>query len=173
MNHTLSKQQRRHKCDLPASFCETISRGMLSFQHLLVHLHGFRRRGGDSHGPGHVALLHARHLQEKGLSFECVTIGASSLILMDVISRGTKDCDVLDPSIPEEIKQALVGFSRRERRWFRPWRLSFATPSEIETMIAALERLPRRYDINSTGNRGWPSGKRLSFSCQAFSSSEI
>ncbi len=51
-------------------------------------------------------------LQEKGLSFECVTIEASSLILMDVISRDTKDCDVLDPIIPEEIKQASIEFSR-------------------------------------------------------------
>jgi len=51
-------------------------------------------------------------LHEKGLSFECVTIGASSLILMDVITRDTKDCDVLYPAIPEEIKQASVEFYR-------------------------------------------------------------
>jgi len=50
-------------------------------------------------------------LHEKGLSFECVTIGASSLILMDVITRDTKDCDVLYPGIPEEIKKASVEFS--------------------------------------------------------------
>ncbi|MBW1811161.1 MAG: hypothetical protein JRJ87_23420 [Deltaproteobacteria bacterium] len=53
-----------------------------------------------------------KFLYEKSLAFECVTIGASSLILMDVISRDTRDCDVIDPGIPEEIKQASVEFSR-------------------------------------------------------------
>jgi hypothetical protein len=52
-----------------------------------------------------------KFLKERGLSFQCIVAGAASLILLDIIDRGTKDCDVLDPKIPEDIKRASVDFA--------------------------------------------------------------
>ena len=53
-------------------------------------------------------------LSEKGLSFHCIVVGAAPLILLDIIDRGTKDCDVLDPTIPDEVKRASVEFAKRK-----------------------------------------------------------
>lgn len=51
-------------------------------------------------------------LKDRGLSFQCIVVGAASLILLDIIDRRTKDCDVLDPKIPEDVKKASVDFAR-------------------------------------------------------------
>lgn len=53
-------------------------------------------------------------LAMKGLTFQGVVVGAAPLILLDIIDRRTKDCDVLDPVIPGEIKRASVEFARRK-----------------------------------------------------------
>jgi hypothetical protein len=50
-------------------------------------------------------------LKERGLSFQGVVIGASALALLGVISRETRDCDVLDPEIPDAVKQASREFA--------------------------------------------------------------
>ena len=51
------------------------------------------------------------YLDERGLSFEGVIIGGAALALLDVTTRQTKDCDVLAPSIPEEVTKAAEAFA--------------------------------------------------------------
>ena len=50
-------------------------------------------------------------LAKRGLLFQGVVIGAAALALLGVISRETRDCDVLDPEIPESLKQAAREFA--------------------------------------------------------------
>ena len=59
-------------------------------------------------------VIHAfdLYLFEKKLRFDAVVIGGAALIIMDVVSRKTKDIDCLDPEISEEVKKASVDFSK-------------------------------------------------------------
>lgn len=50
-------------------------------------------------------------LAARGLSFEAVVIGGAALACLGVIARETRDCDVLDPTIPHEIEQAAQELS--------------------------------------------------------------
>lgn len=51
-------------------------------------------------------------LKNKSLKFEAVVIGGTALSIMDVISRKTKDVDLIDPEIPENIKKASIEFAK-------------------------------------------------------------
>ena len=51
------------------------------------------------------------YLSIKGLHFDAVVIGGAALALLGVITRETQDCDVLDPSIPQDIADAARDFS--------------------------------------------------------------
>ncbi len=44
-----------------------------------------------------------KHLAAAGLKFRAVVIGGAALSLLNVISRATRDIDVLDPNIDEDI----------------------------------------------------------------------
>lgn len=55
------------------------------------------------------------YLHEKDLQFEAVVIGGAALNLLGVVSRFTRDCDVLDPKIPAEILVAAKEFAARIR----------------------------------------------------------
>ncbi len=59
-----------------------------------------------------------RHLASLGLRFEGVLIGGSALVLvlMGVVSRFTKDVDVLIPTLPEAIANAARDFARQQRQ---------------------------------------------------------
>lgn len=57
-----------------------------------------------------------RHLASLGLRFEGVVIGGSALVLMGVVSRHTKDFDVLMPVLPEAIVNASRDFAKLERQ---------------------------------------------------------
>jgi hypothetical protein len=50
-------------------------------------------------------------LEKKGLKFEAVIIGGSALSILGVVTRETKDVDVLDPEIPEIILSASKEFA--------------------------------------------------------------
>jgi hypothetical protein len=52
-----------------------------------------------------------KFLLTKNLKFEAIAIGATPLILMDVISRRTRDVDFIDPKIPKNILDASIEFS--------------------------------------------------------------
>lgn len=50
-------------------------------------------------------------LASEGLTLEAVVVGGTALALTGVISRETRDCDVLEPSLPEEVLSAARRFA--------------------------------------------------------------
>lgn len=52
-----------------------------------------------------------RYLTDRGLRLEAVVIGGTALNLLGVISRPTKDCDILHPALPLEIQEAARAFA--------------------------------------------------------------
>jgi hypothetical protein len=57
-----------------------------------------------------------RHLAERGLRFEGIVVGGAALNLLGIVSRATKDCDILHPSLPEAILAAARSFAAERRR---------------------------------------------------------
>ena len=56
-------------------------------------------------------LAFDQYLAERRLQFHAVVIGGAALNLLGVVSRLTKDCDILHPEIPNEIAEASRGFA--------------------------------------------------------------
>lgn len=57
-----------------------------------------------------------RYLAGKALLFEGVLVGGAALNLLGVVSRPTKGCDILYPTLPEEIQAAARSFAVEVRR---------------------------------------------------------
>jgi hypothetical protein len=57
-----------------------------------------------------------RFLKQKQVGFEAVAIGGAALAIMGVISRETKDCDILDPQIPKVIQLLAEEFAREQTK---------------------------------------------------------
>ena len=51
------------------------------------------------------------YLAERGLRLEAVVIGGAALALLGIISRPTRDCDILHPELPPEIIDAAKSFA--------------------------------------------------------------
>jgi hypothetical protein len=51
-------------------------------------------------------------LVERKLEFEAVVVGGTALALLGVISRETRDCDILIPELPEKVKEASQDFAK-------------------------------------------------------------
>jgi Nucleotidyltransferase of unknown function (DUF6036) len=66
--------------------------------------------------PGEILSAFDRYLAERALRFDGVIVGGAALNLLGVVSRPTKDCDVLHPKLPEEIKAAARAFAADMRR---------------------------------------------------------
>jgi hypothetical protein len=60
-----------------------------------------------------ILLAFDQYLAERRLQFDAVVIGGAALNLLGVVSRLTKDCDILYPEIPNEIAEASRGFAIR------------------------------------------------------------
>ncbi|HVT14832.1 MAG TPA: DUF6036 family nucleotidyltransferase [Thermoanaerobaculia bacterium] len=56
-----------------------------------------------------------RYLAERALRFEGVVIGGAALYLLGVVMRPTRDCDILHPELPEEIRAAARAFAAAMR----------------------------------------------------------
>jgi hypothetical protein len=56
-----------------------------------------------------------RFLADRGLRLEAVVIGGAALNLLGVVSRPTKDCDILHPALPREIQEAARAFAAEMR----------------------------------------------------------
>ena len=54
-------------------------------------------------------------LKEKGLTLEAIVIGGAALCLLGVVSRETRDCDILHPELSEEVRAAAVEFAKTSR----------------------------------------------------------
>lgn len=57
-----------------------------------------------------------RFLAARGLELDAVVVGGAALGLLGVVSRQTRDCDVLHPDLPEPVKVAAGDFAAEERR---------------------------------------------------------
>lgn len=64
----------------------------------------------DTMQPVQIISLFDQYLKIRHLKLEAVIIGGSALSLLGIISRHTRDCDVLHPNLPEEIKNAAAEF---------------------------------------------------------------
>ena len=77
-----------------------------------------RRRQGNT---GAVALACARTVawetdHDRALRLDAVVIGGAALNLLGVVSRPTKDCDILYPQLPAAIAEAARAFAAELRR---------------------------------------------------------
>src|SRR6266699_923496 len=54
-------------------------------------------------------------LAEQGLLFEAIVIGGAALGLLGIVSRQTRDCDILRPPLPPEIREAATAFATMMR----------------------------------------------------------
>jgi hypothetical protein len=52
------------------------------------------------------------HLKNQDLTFEAVVVGGTALALLGVILRETRDCDILEPLLPEPVLEAAHSFAR-------------------------------------------------------------
>ncbi len=52
-------------------------------------------------------------LTARGIRFEATVIGGTALGLLGVSSRQTRDCDILYPELPHEIREAAREFVQR------------------------------------------------------------
>jgi len=55
------------------------------------------------------------YLAERTLRLEAVVIGGAALAFLGVISRPTRDCDILHPDLPVDIKEAARTFAEGMR----------------------------------------------------------
>ncbi len=65
--------------------------------------------------PSSVIPTFDQFLAERGLRFEAVVVGGAALNLLGVVTRETRDCDILSPLIPEEILAAARDFAHSQR----------------------------------------------------------
>ncbi|HWX55973.1 MAG TPA: DUF6036 family nucleotidyltransferase [Verrucomicrobiae bacterium] len=65
---------------------------------------------------GEILKLFDRHLAKSGLRLDAVVIGGAALNLLGVVSRFTKDCDILYPEIPKDVADASRVFAAEVRR---------------------------------------------------------
>jgi hypothetical protein len=54
-------------------------------------------------------------LARRGLSLEAVVVGGTALGLLGIVSRPTRDCDVLHPHVPDAIRRAAREFATAVR----------------------------------------------------------
>jgi hypothetical protein len=66
--------------------------------------------------PRELLVSFDRYLAERGLGLEAVVIGGAALNLLGVVSRPTKDCDILHPPLQPEIVAAARGFAAEVRK---------------------------------------------------------
>jgi len=57
-----------------------------------------------------------RYLTARGLRLDAIVIGGAALNLLGIISRATKDCDILDPPMPALIADAARSFAAESRK---------------------------------------------------------
>lgn len=56
-----------------------------------------------------------RYLHDRGMTFKCVAVGAAALGLLGIVTRHTRDLDILDPVLPREIIEAARSFAEKCR----------------------------------------------------------
>jgi hypothetical protein len=54
-------------------------------------------------------------LAERGLRLEAIATGGAALALLGIIHRETRDCDLVEPPLTEDLRQAAVAFAAEIR----------------------------------------------------------
>jgi hypothetical protein len=70
----------------------------------------------DTMRPIEIISQFDKFLEKQGLELEAVVVGGSALALLGIITRETRDCDVLYPELPEKIKSAAQEFAKNLTR---------------------------------------------------------
>jgi len=65
--------------------------------------------------PKDILAAFDRHLAARGLHLEAIIVGGAALSLLGVVSRPTKDCDVLYPELPADVLKAAREFASELR----------------------------------------------------------
>src|SRR6267142_1342502 len=58
-----------------------------------------------------ILILFDQCLFDRGLQLDAVVIGGAAMNLLEIVSRTTKDCDILSPEIPPAILTASREFA--------------------------------------------------------------
>ena len=90
-------------------------------------------------------------LAERGLRLDAVVVGGAALNLLGVVSRPTKDCDILYPQLPDEIGNAAKAFAAARRQAGVDLGDCLALAPTREELAGLLPWL----DLQD-GNPGWP-----------------
>lgn len=98
--------------------------------------------------PRLVLLEFDSFLVDRELELEAVVIGGTALVLLGVIDRSTRDCDVLAPPLSEAVRAAAAEFAAEKRRtglaladdWLNngPASLTESLPAGWETRVEPL-----------------------------------
>jgi hypothetical protein len=62
-----------------------------------------------------------RFLADRGLRLEAIVIGGCALNFLGVVSRPTRDCDVLSPKLPQEVRDAARAFAATQADLDEDW----------------------------------------------------
>jgi uncharacterized nucleotidyltransferase DUF6036 len=65
--------------------------------------------------PGEILTGFDRFLASRGIRLEAVVIGGTALNLLGIVSRPTKDCDILDPPLSAPVLEAARAFAAQLR----------------------------------------------------------
>lgn len=63
--------------------------------------------------PTEIIPLFDEFMVERNLSLEAVLIGGAALALQGVITRDTRDCDIIEPDLPAPILEAARAFAEK------------------------------------------------------------
>jgi hypothetical protein len=63
-----------------------------------------------------ILRLFDQHLAKKSLYLDAVVVGGAALNMLGIVSRYTKDCDILYPEIPKDIGDASRAFAAELRQ---------------------------------------------------------
>jgi hypothetical protein len=89
------------------------------------------------------------YLVTEGLRLEAIIVGGAALGLLGVICRETHDCDVIEPSLPEEVLAAAHRFATAERSRGASLKNSWLNngPSSLTSILPAgwRDRLQRAF----------------------------
>ena len=71
--------------------------------------------------PRETLLACNQFLSQRGLRLDAIVVGGAALNLLGIISRETKDCDILHPSLGDTIQKASREFARGIRASGGAW----------------------------------------------------
>lgn len=63
--------------------------------------------------PSEIIPLFDNYLSERQLAFSAIAIGGAALSILGVVSRSTRDVDLLEPMIPEPVAAAARSFAAK------------------------------------------------------------